>query len=112
MSMDPIIVCRTCGSYQTERVPVFKLTLKPTWRYSCACCGDTFDVSDFSEYMKQHPPDTRRCFNCDKIGVELVEKNHRYPRQPDGEVVDLYRCAVCGQEILRLVKESPHVLSG
>lgn len=105
-----VIVCRTCGSYRLERVPCFKLTFRPTWRYHCASCGDEFDVSDEAEYVKQHPPNPRRCSSCDKEGVELAERNHRYPQQPAGEVVDLYRCSFCGQEILRLVQESPNVL--
>jgi hypothetical protein len=110
MSFKYTIVCRSCRSYRTERVAGFKLAIKQKFRYRCACCGDEFDVKDFAEYTKQHPPDGRRCSTCDKEGVELIERNHRYPRQPEGEVVDLYRCKLCGQEILRLVQQSPNVL--
>ncbi|MCK5843333.1 MAG: hypothetical protein KAG97_01415 [Victivallales bacterium] len=35
-----------------------------------------------------------------KVWVALVEKNHKYERQPDGEVVDLYECPYCRQQIL------------
>src|SRR6267142_7022198 len=79
-----IIVCRTCGSYRTEQVPCFKLTIKPTWRYHCTSSGDKFDVSDYAEYVKQHPPNPRRCHHCDREGVELVERNQRRPGEPDG----------------------------
>lgn len=69
-------------------------------------------MKNFADYVKQHPPDSRRCFKCDKVGVELIEKNHRYAGQPEGEVVDLCRCSHCGQQVYRLVQASPHVLYG
>jgi DNA-directed RNA polymerase subunit RPC12/RpoP len=112
MSTSYIIVCRSCGSYRTEPIANFKLTLKQVFRYRCASCGDKFEIKDFADYTKQHPPDSRRCHKCDKAGVKLVEKNHRYRGQAEGEVVDLYKCTLCNHEILRLVQESPHVLYG
>jgi DNA-directed RNA polymerase subunit RPC12/RpoP len=110
MSSAYIIICRTCGSYRTERVSCFKLTVRPTWRYHCTSCGDSFDVTDHAEYVKQHPPDLRRCSSCDKESVQLVERSHRYPHQPEGEIVDLYKCSFCGQKIQMLVQRSPYVL--
>jgi hypothetical protein len=56
--------------------------------------------------MKQHPPNLRRCRRCDKEGVELVERNHRYPQQPEGEIIDLYKCSFCGHKIQMLVQRS------
>jgi len=111
MSSDYIIVCRTCGSYHTEVMAWPKPNQRPKpRRYHCSCCGDEFEVSDAADYVKQHPPNFRRCPTCDKEGVELVERNHRQPDQPEDEVVDLYRCSLCGQEILKLVQKSAHVL--
>jgi DNA-directed RNA polymerase subunit RPC12/RpoP len=101
------IVCRTCGSYHTERIAWPKPDLS---RYHCSRCGDEFDVSDDAAYAKQHPPNFRRCPTCDKEGVELAERNHRYPNQPQDEVVDLYRCSHCGHKIQMIVQGSAHVL--
>jgi DNA-directed RNA polymerase subunit RPC12/RpoP len=107
MSSAWVIVCRSCGSYQTECLA----SPEPhTRHYHCACCGDEFDVSDAAAYVKQHPANIRRCSKCDREGVELVEQHHRYPQQPKGEVVDLYRCSLCGQEMRVLVQRSPQVL--
>jgi DNA-directed RNA polymerase subunit RPC12/RpoP len=104
MSSEPIIVCRSCGSYRAARLP------EPhTTRYHCACCGDEFEVNDPRAYVKKHPPNPRRCDECDKESVELVEQNHRESDQPKDEVTDLYRCSHCGQEILRFVRKSDSV---
>jgi DNA-directed RNA polymerase subunit RPC12/RpoP len=115
MSSAYIIACRTCGSYQTEKLADPKLRFGPyqsaeAGRYLCALCGDEFQVADPAEYVRQHPPNPRRCMRCDKEGVELVERNHRYAHQPRGEIVDLYKCSFCGLEIQNMVQRSPDVL--
>jgi len=107
MSSAFVIVCRTCGSYQTECIARPDVQVA---RYHCALCGDEFTVDNPRAYVQQHPPDWRRCSRCDKEGVELVERDHRYSGQPAGEVVDLYRCPFCGLKIQMMVRRSPHVL--
>jgi DNA-directed RNA polymerase subunit RPC12/RpoP len=107
MSSDYIIACGACGSYRTERVTLRNPKIR---RYRCSSCGDEFDASDAAAYVKQYPPNFRRCLNCDKEGVELVERNHRYPNQPSDEIVDLYQCSLCGQKIRKLVQRSAQVL--
>jgi DNA-directed RNA polymerase subunit RPC12/RpoP len=54
--------------------------------------------------MKQHPPDFYRCSQCDKQGIELVEREHKYAHQPKGEIVDLYKCSFCGQKVMKMIK--------
>jgi hypothetical protein len=39
-----------------------------------------------------------------------VEKDHRTPHQQEGEVIDLYKCTFCGQEVHLLVVRSPYCL--
>ena len=60
-----IVVCRRCGSRRIQNVLCWKLTLRQTLRYKCACCGEKFDVSDFDDYTSQHPPGAHRCGACD-----------------------------------------------
>jgi DNA-directed RNA polymerase subunit RPC12/RpoP len=107
MSSEYIIVCKTCASYRTKRVAAVQ---PRTTRYHCECCGDEFDVNDPAAHVKQYPPKMNRCMKCDEESVELLERNHRYDRQPTREVVDLYRCSRCGQEIHVIVQEDPGVL--
>lgn len=71
MSFAYEIVCRTCGSRRIKSVPCWKLTIRKTFRYRCACCGDKFDVSDLAEYTSQHPPGVHRCRACDSNPAEL-----------------------------------------
>src|SRR5678809_1353814 len=107
MSSGYFIVCRSCRSYRTECIarPAPNVA-----RYHCASCGDEFTVDDPRAYSKEHIPDWRRCSRCDKEGVELLERDHRYEGQPADEVIDLYRCPSCGFQIQMLVRRSSHVL--
>lgn len=108
MSSIHIIVCKFCGSYRTECIA----ETRGKMRFRCACCGDDFYLDDVAAYVKQHPPDIRRCSECDKIGVELMEQNYRRTHQDDGEVADLYKCPFCGQKVILIVQPSPDVLYG
>ena len=108
MSSSYVIVCRRCGSYRTERC---RARDTQAGRYLCEACGDEFEVNDVANYAREHPPDLKRCSECDtKDSVQLIEKNHRYPMQPEGEVVDLHQCSRCGVRIHRIVQEGRYVL--
>ena len=107
MASEPIIVCKSCGSYQIERVAFLGPQVQ---RYHCASCGDEFVVDDPTAYSKLHLPNPRRCSRCDKEGVKLVERNYHDSNRPKDEVVDLHRCSYCGLEILMVVQKSRSVL--
>jgi len=131
MSTRLIIVCPDCRSYRVDRLPLYArwptrfLRAAGAWLkvdqfgkmgdsgpYVCWACGCEFYVRDPKKYCQRNPFDRHRCLKCDQKAVELVEHNHRYPGQPREEIVDLYRCTACGQEILSLIQESPEVLYG
>ena len=130
MSSKAIIVCEQCGSYKVNKLSKEDLPKKSLWEkivlefgpnppqhhfdqvgtYRCSICEHMFEVRNPDEYVKTHPPDKNRCMSCDKAGIVLVEKNHTYNSQPEGEVTDLYECPHCHQQILDMVKEAPYVM--
>jgi hypothetical protein len=79
--------------------------------YACASCAFELAARSCEEHFRAHPPDLRRCRSCDRVTIQLAERNHRYSQwQPPGEVVDLYRYPHCGVDALLTVREDPSVM--